>query len=627
MIVSAATPVIGSWLLGTLVVCACWPRRVAVGSDLALILPLGLGIGLGLSSALFFAATLVSPRPAPISAGLELAVAAVVGWRLWRWPAPTGGEGPTGVRRFPVGTALLASLFGQAGLLAIVITVRAAGREPYGSWDGWAIWNLHARFLFRAGPAWPALLNTPQLGWSHPDYPLLVPASVARMWAFAGSDAAALSALVSTLFGVGTVGLLVAATALLRGRIAALVGGLVLLGTPFFVTFASNEHADIPLSFFVLAAAVTLAISPRWPRALGLPAMAGICAGLAAWTKNEGLLLAVIAGLAWAFGHWPRRSWRPMLAYLGGLAVALLPVVYFKFAIAPANDLVSSHPADHLARLADLARHRLIWSAFWRDGVRFGEWRVAPFFVLALPLIGPFWRRLNRAEGAVAVLIGLTLAGYYGVYLLTPWDLSWHLEYSLVRLLLQLWPATIFLWALATTAPIEGVNYSGRLPGRAWKGLIALGLVNLAVAGGVLTLLNRQLPDNELAVVQAGGVKVAVIVGDGWFERETGGGETWRWSKGASTLWLDPADRNPPPFTLRFGIRSLGRRTVTARLGGRVVWHGQVGEAREEIQIGPLELPAGLTPLAFSTDEPAVLESASPGARALAFALYGVGRK
>src|SRR5437660_12884048 len=49
-----------------------------------------------------------------------------------------------------------------------------AMKSPHGYWDAYAIWNLHARFLERGGAHWADFFTT-QIGWSHPDYPLLVP--------------------------------------------------------------------------------------------------------------------------------------------------------------------------------------------------------------------------------------------------------------------------------------------------------------------------------------------------------------------------------------------------------------------------------------------------------------------
>ena len=48
------------------------------------------------------------------------------------------------------------------------------------------------------------------------------------------------------------------------------------------------------------------------------------------------------------------------------------------------------------------------------------------------------------------------LAGYYWVYILTPVNLTWHLQTSLNRLLAQLWPSAVFAYFL-TTRTIEEV--------------------------------------------------------------------------------------------------------------------------------------------------------------------------
>jgi hypothetical protein len=615
-----------AWLLGALAVGHFWRRRTSGAFDWPLSLSLGLGVGLGLSSAIFFAATLISDHPARISAGLEVLLSAALSWPLWRAPRTSVELAPPVNRRLSVGEAILGSLFAQACLLATVMTVRAAEREPYGSWDGWAIWNLHARFLFLGGTAWPRLLAASQLGWSHPDYPLLVPASVARIWAYAGADLSWLSGLVSTLFGVATVGILVAGVSRLRGRIIGWIGGLVLLDTPFFVTFSSNEHADIPLSFFILATAIVLAMSTERSESPGLPALAGILAGLAAWTKNEGLLFALIVTLVWCGDQWRRGSWRTTLTFFGGLALGLLPVAYFKFVLAPPNDLLASRPSEHLARLIDAGRHWQILSAFWHDGNRFGEWWIAPFLGLALAVLGPIWKKLHRAEGMVAAIIGLTLAGYYGVYLLTPWDLAWHLEFSLVRLLLQLWPAAIFLWCLVVGSKVDS---EARDPSvstvQSWTAVIATGGINALLASAILMALSRQLAPNQFAAAHLGGVEISAMVGDGWYERETDRRETWRWSKGGgATLWINIPAGQAPSFTLQFGIRSLGFRTVTARVADRLIWSDRVGPELRFVNIGALTFSPGWTAIDFATDAAGIPESVDPDARALTYALYDV---
>jgi small-conductance mechanosensitive channel len=57
---------------------------------------------------------------------------------------------------------------------------------------------------------------------------------------------------------------------------------------------------------------------------------------------------------------------------------------------------------------------------------------------------------------AATVLI-LMLAGYFGIYLITPHDLRWHLLTSLNRLFIQLWPSAVFLCFMVVRTPEQAV--------------------------------------------------------------------------------------------------------------------------------------------------------------------------
>jgi len=70
-------------------------------------------------------------------------------------------------------------------------------------------------------------------------------------------------------------------------------------------------------------------------------------------------------------------------------------------------------------------------------------------------------RRAEQPGLPTSVLaLALTLAGYFVVYVITPYDIYWHLRFSLGRLFLQLWPATLFLFFLAVTGPQDPVTVS-----------------------------------------------------------------------------------------------------------------------------------------------------------------------
>jgi hypothetical protein len=604
----AAAALLWAWAVGAVIVLALWPRGRAFRSDAWLVAPLGVLVGMATTSVTYFFASLVS-----VHAGLFAFVAetVLVGLLLVRlrhaaWSGSQPEQRPARSWIF----WLLASVVAQAALVAGVLAIRSYHAEPYGGWDAWAIWNLHARLMLRAGPDWPRLLEAPQLNWTHPDYPRLVPASVARAWAWAGAEAPAVAGWVSAIFAVAMVVLLVAAVTRVRGRLPALLGGLLLLSTPFFATFSTNEHADIPLAAFMLAAVVLATQDTR-----GFRVLAALCAAFAAWTKNEGLLFVLVFTLTWTVLAWRRGELRLIAEFLGALAVGLMPLIYFKFSLAPTNDLLAAPLAGRIAQIWDGDRHALILSSLWRDLGAFGEWRIAPYLAMAVPFFA--WtsrRRLGARESLILSVLGLMLAGYYAVYLLSPQDLAWHIDSSLVRLLLQLWPIALLAWSLTFPCPdpVATRPVSRRLG-------FAFVAANALVASAIIVALSQQPAANELAFQRG----IAAVPDEGWFGIERLDRTTWIWSRGDATLQLHVRTSRQEDVGLRFSLRSLAPRKITIRSDGRVLWQGPVSD-REfvRVELSHLTLAAGATTLQFTTDAAGTPESASAGARKLAFAIY-----
>ena len=81
----------------------------------------------------------------------------------------------------------LTALFALAIVLAVTMFLGAVVYNPHGEEAAWSIWNLRARFLFRAGAFWRDAFSS-DLSWSHPDYPLLLPGLVALCWKLAGQE-------------------------------------------------------------------------------------------------------------------------------------------------------------------------------------------------------------------------------------------------------------------------------------------------------------------------------------------------------------------------------------------------------------------------------------------------------
>lgn len=622
MTFSTVAALLAAWALGVLAVSAFRPGVRSWREDAGLLLALGLLVGLGATGSLYFLASLVSARPVGLAGAMEIVAGGVLGGVIWRRRRDVVASARRPFVPVTWLQVVLLSLLAQVLLVAVVLAWRMYQAEPYGGWDAWAIWNLHARFMLRAGTDWPALAALPAVSWTHPDYPRLLPAAVARIWAWAGAETPAAAAAVSVAFAGGTIGVAVAAVGRLRGRTVALVVGLLLAGTPFLVTFAPNQHADIPLAGFIVAALALVALgSAEAKDGGGWYALSGVSAGMAAGTKNEGLLFAfLLAG----FVGW--RTWRAGDARTGrvfwvGLVATLVPVCVFKFWLAPPSDLVGATLLSRLAQLFDASRHEAILAAAGRGFAGFGEWTFAPYVAMALPFLA--WRgrrRFTAGERVIPLTLGAMLVGYYGVYLLSPHDLAWHLNTSLVRLLLQLWPAAILGWALVVPAAdeIDGARSSAT---KRWVSAVVIA-ANVAAAGAIALALSQQLAPRELVVGRGEGKGVVVALGDGWHAQERHGRDRWAWSGGTAELRVQ-ADA-AVSVTLRFQLRAVTPRQVTVTRDGQVLWQGAVANDLVRVELRALALSAGMTTLAFTTDAPGVAEAPGDGGRTLAYALYNL---
>src|SRR2546428_4987341 len=206
-------PVLFSLATGLVVVCMGWPRERAVTSDLLLKLCLSSGYGLGVFSCTFFV-WLVLGLPGASLIAMDITVFGLL-LLILVWGRRESSRSSIGVLApavDPDGIGILASWAFSAALLASLYkSAKLLLANPHGTgWDAFAIWNLHARFLFRGGQYWREGFSA-LLPWSHPDYPLLLPASVAHFWKYLNTDSAPVSAVIAFVFTFSTVALLVSA--------------------------------------------------------------------------------------------------------------------------------------------------------------------------------------------------------------------------------------------------------------------------------------------------------------------------------------------------------------------------------------------------------------------------------
>jgi hypothetical protein len=416
---------------------------------------LGIGIGLGLSSLLYFLYMLAFPTEhwfgyiqlaiflslllVTIRLEIKRAPFSIPPWRL---------------------TGLQVVFLAIAGLIFVITMLSTASyllRRRQGDWDAWMMFNRSALFIYRDQAHWLASFSRQMDPIFHPDYPLLLAMNTAWGWDVTGNETAQVPMLQSALFALACGGIMFSGLASVQSPGQASLGLIVLWGTATLVNEGAREMADLPMTFFILATGILIYMYVLYQKP-GLISLAGLTAGLAAWTKNEGLLFAlvVVAGLLVAFLR--NKPWRVLRRFVLGAAFPLAIVLYFKLFLAPPSDVLSNGLTRSIQQILELSRHREIVQYFVNEFLYFGHWSsvigVLPVLALYFLLFRlPVRNELRGAYVAGITILLIQLLGDYAIYLITPYDLTWHLTYSIQRVVLQIFPLTAFLIFCVSRTP------------------------------------------------------------------------------------------------------------------------------------------------------------------------------
>ena len=327
-----------------------------------------------------------------------------------------------------VATGLLALGFASATFLAV--------RQPLSLGDYLAVWGLKARAIHATGELSAVFRVDPAGEFSHPEYPPLWPLLLAGTARIVGRYDELLLALLRPV-------LLALAAALTFARTRAptpwrLLGAAALTFLPYFQTAAYVGYAEALLLVLVLAALLLLEGPVATPFTT---AVAGLLLALAALTKQEGLVVLIVAtGLLVA-----ARRWRDA-AIAGGLGLSLgvLPWSLYRAShgvtgladFSPAA-FDPTKPLQALSALADVAAPGAL------------AWLLGAALLLAL---APAARRSRRALAAgAAALAALLLASFAFARV----DVAWLVTWTWDRLALLPVAALLPVLAEAAAEPFE----------------------------------------------------------------------------------------------------------------------------------------------------------------------------
>jgi len=347
------------------------------------------------------------------------------------------GEGKVEGRPFVIALLVIA---GAASLLFLVTALS----EPMWAPDYLAMWGLKGKTIFETGFIPRRLFQDRALYWGRPDYPLLVPLSLATLASLSGGWNDQALALFFALCELATI---LGVWGFLARRISPLTGAAAaaLVSVCFPLYRAVNAgHAEIPLALaLVLVSCAFLDALGGSRSAVTRLLFASL---LSAWIKPEGtLFVLLLAGVLWV-----RQRTRLVDTWKnGGWALVVPPVLHASLMFLLCRPIPQR---DFDPTFLEPRRWAELLTRFGIVIARVLGSDVLPAWVpvLAIGLFFLFTRR-GFADPLLAVF-ALQILAYLAAFSISSFDPIWKVEASFQRIVATLFPA----FALVLGARVGG---------------------------------------------------------------------------------------------------------------------------------------------------------------------------
>jgi hypothetical protein len=260
------------------------------------------------------------------------------------------------------------------------------------------------------------------------------------------------------VWAAGTASLVIGALDPTRRR--AWIAGAVLIAPATYTRLAAAQTADLAFGFFLAATLVLLQSATLAPISRDMRAnllVAGLVASLAAWTKNEGVVLMATGTLMVAWMAVRRRHAGVAISWLAGAAPVGATLLWHKLVVAPvAPEYMSDAPGagTMIAGLLDPAVHASIWTML---DPRWIPW-AGPLAAGALPLTlvaaaVAVFTPAGRTMRPVLAVVAVMCASYYAIWVVSPLDRVWLIATTFDRLVGQIWPSVVLVAFSAGARP------------------------------------------------------------------------------------------------------------------------------------------------------------------------------
>jgi len=323
-----------------------------------------------------------------------------------------------------------------------------------------AIYAIRAKIFYFAGSIPADFFSRLTNMFPHPDYPLNIPLAEALTYLSMGGINDQLVKILFPAFYVAVLCLVYYSIRRFSTRTYALLFAFLLASIPQFSAYATNAYHDMVLSFYTFGSILFLLLWFEDRSSAGYLMLSAILAGLAGWTKNEGLLYCATNSavlLVFLAANWRSVTKREIgffFAYIGIIAAVSAP-----WAIAKARGHITNDEID-LARITpafvagQLYKIKVILYEFQKEFFGPKKWLLA-WPIASLAIVFNLKRAFRGTNKYIALSLALTICGYILFYMISKVEVSYFVSKTWSRFLLHFLPLVVYWVAIILKEDID----------------------------------------------------------------------------------------------------------------------------------------------------------------------------
>ncbi len=357
--------------------------------------------------------------------------------------SPSGGQGHKLLRSF--------LFFGVT--FEVAYAFFRALIKPMESYDAVAIYAIKSKIFFLAKAIPEDFFTRLAPIFPHADYPLNLPLAETFIYTCLGQLNDQLVKIIFPLYFVCILVVIYFAIARIASRTYALLFTFILASVPQFNAYAANAYLEVPLAFYCFASALFLFEWLADTKKGSSLIISAVMAGLAGWTKNEGLMYCGLnVFLIPIFFIFDRRGISvkhavSLFFYCAIIFLILAPWLWIKSSCHLVNSDIGRISINPAGIFKELYKLKPIAYEFQKHLFGPKKWNILWIIVL-VAFIFNCRRAFAGPRKYITIYIGLVVAGYIFFYMISPLDIAYFLSKTWSRFLLHFLPIVIYWLAV-----------------------------------------------------------------------------------------------------------------------------------------------------------------------------------